>query len=68
MPRHSFIQMSKLTDLKGRIDYVMNHDRQEHLYATYNTTDNQFWKLLAKENQEDFKRSGTKGTCVEARE
>lgn len=68
MPRHSFIQMSKLTDLKGRIDYVTNPDRQEHLYATYNTTDNQFWKLLAKENQEDFKRSGTKGTCIEARE
>lgn len=34
MPRHSFIQMSKLTDLKGRIDYVTNPDRQEHLYAT----------------------------------
>lgn len=68
MPRHSFIQMSKLTDLKGRIDYVTNPDRQEHLYATYNTTDNQFWKLLANENQEDFKRSGTKGTCIEARE
>lgn len=68
MPRHSFIQMSKLTDLKGRIDYVTNPDRQEHLYATYNTTDNQFWKLVAKENQEDFKRSGTKGTCIEARE
>jgi hypothetical protein len=60
--------MSKLTDLKRRIDYVTNPDRQEHLYATYNTTDNQFWKLLAKENQEDFKRSGTKGTCIEARE
>lgn len=68
MPRHSFIQMSKLTDLKGRIDYVTNPDRQENLYATYNTTDKQFWKLLAKENQEDFKRSGTKGTCIEARE
>ncbi len=68
MPRHSFIQMSKLTDLKGRIDYVTNPDRQEHLYATYNTMDNQFWKLLAKENQEDFKRSVTKGTCIEARE
>lgn len=68
MPRHSFIQMSKLTDLKGRIDYVTNPDRQEHLYATYNTTDNQFWKMLSKENQEDFKRSGTKGTCIEARE
>lgn len=68
MPRHSFIKMSKLTDLKGRIDYVTNPDRQEHLYATYNTTDNQFWNLLAKENQMDFMRSGTKGTCIEARE
>ena len=60
--------MSKLTDLKGRIDYVTNPDHQEHLYATYNTVDNQFWKLLAKENQMDFMRSGTKGTCIEARE
>ncbi|SCP97903.1 MobA/MobL family protein [Anaerobium acetethylicum] len=68
MPRHSFIQMAKLTDLKGRIDYVTNPDRQENLYATYNTADIQFWKMLAKENQEDFKRSGTKGNCIEARE
>jgi hypothetical protein len=60
--------MSKLTDLKGRIDYVTNPDRQELLYATYNTTDNQFWNLLAKENQMDFIRSGTKGTRIEARE
>ena len=43
MARHSFIQISKLPNLKGRIDYITNPKRQENLYATYNTTDDAFW-------------------------
>ena len=66
--RNSFIQMSKLTNLKGRINYISSHARQENLYAVYETTDRKFWTELAKCNQEEFKRSGTEGKCIEARE
>ena len=60
--------MSKLTNLKGRINYISSHARQENLYAVYETTDRKFWTELAKCNQEEFKKSGTDGTCIEARE
>lgn len=66
--RNSFIQMSKLTNLKGRINYISSHARQENLYAVYETTDRKFWTELAKCNQEEFEKSGTEGKCIEARE
>ncbi len=66
--RNSFIQMSKLINLKGRISYISSKARQENLYAVYETTDRKFWTKLAKCNQEEFKRSGTEGKCIEARE
>ena len=31
------------------------------------TADNTFWSNLAKESQQEFKRSGTLGRCIEAR-
>ena len=68
MPRHSFIQMSKLPNVKGRISYITSHARQENLYATYRTADSTFWSNLARESQQEFKRSGTEGKCIEARE
>ena len=68
MTRHSFIQMSKLSNVKGRISYITSHARQENLYATYRTADNPFWSNLAKECQKEFKRSGVDGKCIEARE
>lgn len=68
LARHSFIQMSKLTNLKGRISYISSHARQENLYAVYETTERKFWNELAKCNQEEFKKSGTEGSCIEARE
>ena len=68
MPRHSFIQMSKLPNVKGRISYITSHARQENLYATYRTADSQFWSNLARESQQEFQRSGTEGKCIEARE
>ena len=49
MTRHSFIQMSKLPNIKGRISYITSPARQENLYATYQTTDNTFWSNLAKD-------------------
>lgn len=66
--RNSFIQMSKLTNLKGRINYISSHARQENLYAVYETTDRKFWRELAKCNQEEFIKSGTDGKCIESRE
>ena len=30
--RHSFIRQNKLSDVAGRIDYISNPKRQEHLY------------------------------------
>ena len=68
MARHSFIQMSKLPNVKGRIFYITSHARQENLYATYRTADNAFWSNLARESQQEFKRSGAEGKCIEARE
>ena len=68
MARHSFIQMSKLSNVKGRISYITSHARQENLYATYRTANNTFWSNLAKECQQEFKRSNTPGQCIEARE
>ena len=68
--RHSFIRQSKLSDMVGRIDYISNPKRQEYLYATYQTegVTPEFWKNLARENQLDFKASGSAGKCIEGRE
>ena len=68
--RHSFIRLSKLSDVAGRIDYISNPKRQEHLYAVYQTkgATPEFWKNLARENQLDFKASGSAGKCIEGRE
>ena len=54
--------------MAGRIDYISNPTRQEHLYATYETNPEPFWNDLAKENQVEFFHSGRDGQCVEARE
>ena len=69
MARHSFIQMSKLSNVEGRVSYISDPKRQEHLYATFSTREDMtFWNDLAKECQEEFKRFGTEGKCIEARE
>ena len=51
-------------------DYISNPKRQEYLYATYQTegATPEFWKNLARENQLDFKASGSAGKCIEGRE
>ena len=52
--RNSFIQMTKLSNVKGRITYISSHAKQENLYAVYETTERKFWRELAKCNQEEF--------------
>jgi len=69
MPRNSFVQMNKLTNVSGRITYISSKAKQENLYATYTTIpERSFWRELAKCNQECFRQSGTEGKCIEARE
>ena len=69
MRRNSFIEMAKLHNLSGRITYISSHAKQEHLYEVYATEpDREFWRELAKCNQEEFEKSGTNGKCIEARE
>ena len=66
--RHSFIRMSKLPNVRGRITYISSHAKQENLYAVYETTDCHYWTELAKCNQQEFEKSNTEGKCIEARE
>ena len=66
--RHSFIQMTKLSNVRGRITYISSHAKQEHLYAVYETTDRNYWTELARCSQREFKKSGVDGKCIEARE
>lgn len=68
MQRNSFIQMSKLSNVRGRITYISSHAKQENLYAVYETAERSFWKELALCNQHEFQKSGTEGKCIEARE
>lgn len=69
MQRNSFIQISKLTNVSGRITYISSKAKQENLYATYTTvSERSFWRELAKCNQESFRQSGTEGRYIEARE
>ena len=69
MKRNSFIEMAKLHNLSGRITYISSHAKQVYLYEVYATEpDREFWRELAKCNQEEFEKSGTNGKCIEARE
>ncbi len=64
----SFIRQVKLHDVCGRVNYISSHEEQEYLFATYETNEKPFWRDLARECQNEFKQSGTEGTCIEARE
>ena len=69
VPRNSFVQLNKLTNVSGRITYISSKAKQENLYATYTTvSERSFWRELAKCNQESFRQSGSQGKCIEARE
>ena len=68
MKGFTFIRQTKLHDVCGRVNYISSHEEQEHLYATYETSEAPFWKELAFESQMEFKKSGALGKCIEARE
>lgn len=63
-----YLSSRKLTNVRGRISYVINKDKQENIIDYFNTADNEFWKMLAKENQERHKEVDPGGKCCEARE
>lgn len=65
---HSFVMESKLHDVKGRVFYISSPKRQENLHAVFSNVEDSYWELLAEQNQRDFTKSGTDGTCIEARE
>ena len=63
-----YLNSRKLTNVKGRINYITNKKKQENIVDYYNTTDIQFWSMLAKENRERHKETKAGGKCCEARE
>ncbi len=63
-----YLSSRKLTNVKGRIKYMTDPGRQENIADYYNTTDNEFWAMLAKENQIRHKEAKAGGKCCEARE
>ena len=60
--------ITKLSNVRGRITYISSHAKQEHLYAVYETTERSYWTELARCSQQEFKKSGVEGNCIEARE
>lgn len=63
-----YLDSRKLGDVKGRIEYMTDKNRQENIMDYYNTTDNEFWSMLAKESRERHKETKAGGKCCEARE
>ena len=63
-----YLDSRKLTNVKGRIKYITNKEKQENIVDYFNTADNEFWKMLAKENQERHRQVKAGGKCCEARE
>ena len=58
-----YLSSRKLTNVKGRLKYISDEDRQENIIDFYNTTDDEFWKVLAKENQIRHKEVNARGKC-----
>lgn len=56
MPRNSFIQMTKLHNVRGRIYYISSPKKQENLYAVYETTDRNFGLTLQNIIRQNLKK------------
>lgn len=63
-----YLSSRKLSNVKGRINYITNERKQENIVDYYNTTDNEFWEMLASENRARHKEVNAGGKCCEARE
>ena len=65
---HSFVMESKLHDVKGRVDYISSPKRQENLMRSFPMWRTATGICLRNRITRDFAKSGTDGTCIEARE
>ena len=63
-----YLSSRKLTNVKGRINYITNEKKQENIIDYHNTTDINFWIMLAKESQQRHKEVSAGGKCCESRE
>lgn len=63
-----YLSSRKLGNVKGRIKYMTDEKKQENILNYYNTTDNEFWDMLAKESRERHRETKAGGKCCEARE
>ena len=63
-----YLSSRKLTNVKGRINYINNGKKQENIIDYHNTTDINFWIMLAKESQQRHKEVSAGGKCCESRE
>lgn len=63
-----YLSSRKLGNVKGRIKYMTDEKKQENIVDYYNTTNNDFWSMLAKESRERHKETKAGGKCCEARE
>ena len=63
-----YLSSRKLTNVKGRINYINNGKKQENIIDYHNTTDINFWRMLAKESQQRHKEVSAGGKCCESRE
>ena len=63
-----FARNVALTNVAGRLDYISNPLKQEHLLSTYDTAsdllDGQYWQILARESQAAFEQYGAKSRTV----
>lgn len=63
-----YLSSRKLTNVKGRISYITNEKKQENIVDYHNTTNSNFWRMLAKESQQRHKEVNAGGKCCESRE
>ena len=60
-----YLSSRKLTNVKGRINYINNGKKQENIIDYHNTTDINFWIMLAKESQQRHKEVSAGGKSRE---
>lgn len=64
MAHNVYVKATALSNANGRIDYITNEKRQEHLVAFYHSTDDAtYWTDLSAHCQEQSKHSKSKKAC-----
>ena len=66
-----YVKSNKVRSIKIKNDYIQNHDIADMNRDYYDTVDNNFWELLAKENHTRHTESKgfcKNGECIEARQ